>query len=184
MATSFRIQVRFVSYQYKRWMRAADRLKATAFAERDDLPRRMSIDYIDTIRKYIYTNRFGATYSRYNRRYRQWKYMIFKSSGGFWHLKGDLVTALQSKWRKSTTYTSTWFGGIPSNAYDSGGKSWLGTGNRGRKMSIAQYANWMEYGRAGQPSRPLFRPTLIEYASGKGTKRLSESRQRLLGRWK
>jgi len=165
-------------------MRDTEKLRQTAFLEMDNLPRRMSIDYIDTIRKNIYTNRYGATYARYNRRYRQWKYMIFKSSGGFWNLRGELIAALQSKWRGATKYTSQWFGGIPSNARDSGNVSWLGTGNKGRSMAIAQYAQWMEYGRSGQPSRPLFRPTLIEYASGKGAKRLGESRQRLMGVWK
>ena len=43
------IQVRFVSYQYNRWKRAVDKLRARAMSEKDNLPRRMSIDYIDEI---------------------------------------------------------------------------------------------------------------------------------------
>lgn len=173
------ITVRFVSYQYNRWMRAIDKLRSIALSERDNLPRLMSIDYIDAIRKNIYTGKFNGTYRSYNPRYSDWKYGTYGSIGSFWFLAGDLVTSL-----KSQKMGTSWFGGIPAGVYDTGGKSWLGSGDRGRSMPIAQYANWMEYGRSGQPSRPLFRPTLIEYSSGKALTRLGEARRNLIGGWR
>jgi len=173
------IQVRFVSYQYNRWKRAVDKLRARAMSEKDNLPRRMSIEYIDDIRKNIHSGRFNGTYRSYNPRYADWKYGVYKSIGSFWVLSGDLVASLKSQKKQKG-----WFGGIPAGVYDSGGKSWLGKGNRGRKMPIAQYANWMEYGRAGQPSRPLFRPTLIEYSAGKGLTQLADARRKLMGEWR
>ena len=172
-----------MSFQYKRWMRAVDGLRRIALSEKENLPRRMSIEYIDMIRLNIFTGKYSSTYPRYNDRYRRWKYMVFKSAGGFWQLRGDLVTALQSKKRTSTAYGATWFGGIPGNVRDTGNVSWLGKGNRGRVLPIALYANWMEYGRRGQPARPLFRPTLIEYAGKKALVRLGESRRLLMRRW-
>ena len=178
------IQVRFVSYQYNRWKRAVEKLRAIALSEKDNLPRRMSIDYIDEIRSNIYSGKFNGTYRSYNPRYADWKYGVYGSIGSFWFLAGDLVTSMVAKQRMSTVYTSKWFGGIPANARDTGGKSWLGKGDKGRIMSIAQYGNWMEYGRAGQPARPLFRPTLIEYSSGKALTRLGEARRRLIGGWR
>lgn len=68
---------------------------------------------------------------------------------------------------KSYKEKAGWFGGVPAGVVDSGNVSWFGKGDRGRPIPIAQYANWMEYGRRGQPARPLFGPTLIEYADGK-----------------
>jgi len=172
-----------VSFQYKRWMRAVDGLKRIALSEKENLPRKMSIDYIDLIRLNIFTGKYSSTYARYSERYRKWKYMVFKSTGGFWQLRNELVMSLQSKRKTSTKYIGRWFGGIPSNARDTGGVSWLGKGDKGRPLSIALYANWMEYGRSGQPARPLFRPTLIEYAEKKATVRLGQSRRLLMGRW-
>lgn len=173
------IRVSFVPYQYSRWIRAVDRLKRTALYEKDDLPRRMSIEYIDTIRKNIMAGKYSATYVRYNQRYQEWKYQIFKSSGGFWNLRGELMASLRSE--KSG---KGWFGGVPANVFDSGNVSWFGKGDKGRKVSIAQYANWMEYGRRGQPSRPLFGPTLIEYSDGKGKATASRSQEKIGRQWR
>lgn len=175
------ITVRFVSYQYNRWIRAIDKLRVAALSERDNLPRLMSIDYIDAIRKNIYTGKFNGTYRPYNPRYSDWKYGTYSkvAIGSFWILSGDLVASL-----KSQKMGRAWFGGIPAGVYDTGGKSWLGRGDRGERKLIAQYANWMEYGRRGQPSRPLFRPTLGEYVSGKALTRLGEARSKLLGGWR
>jgi len=174
------IQVRFVSYQYNRWMRAVDRLKVLAESERVNLPRKMSIDYIDQIRKNIYADKYRAAYPKYSERYSVWKYLVFKSRGGFWFLRGELVTSL-----KSMQVKQGWFGGIPAGVLDSGNVSWFGKGDKGRRIPIAQYAYWLEYGRAGQPSRPLFRPTLIEYyEGGKALTRLGESKSTLMSGWR
>ncbi|MHA2047153.1 MAG: hypothetical protein ACW99G_20365 [Candidatus Thorarchaeota archaeon] len=173
------IQIRFVSYQYNRWKRAIDRLRKIALIQENELPRRMSIDYVDLIRKNIYTGKYNATYPRYNQRYMWWKYLVMHSVGSFWYLRGELVLSLRSRKAKRG-----WFGGIPEGVLDSGNVSWLGKGDRGRRIPIAQYAHWMEYGRAGQPPRPLFRPTLIEYSQGKALVRLKEVRNMLIGAWR
>ena len=178
------IQVRFVSYQFRRWMRATEKIKATALSEKENLPRRMSIDYVDEIRKNITIGRFSNTYAAYNERYRKWKYTIFKSTGGFWNLRGELLAALEAKNMSSTKFTSRWFAGIPAGVFDSGNVSWFGKGDKGRSLPIALYAYYLEYGRRGQPSRPLFRPTLIEYASKGAVKRLEESRKLIMLGWK
>jgi hypothetical protein len=160
-------------------MRAIDKLKRLALADKDNLPRQMSIEYIDMIRKNIYAGTYSSTYSPYNERYRKWKYLVFNSRGGFWNLRTELITSLTSK-----KIRGGWFGGVPAGVHDSGNVSWLGKGNRGRRMLIAQYAIWMEYGRSGQPSRPLFGPTLIDYAAKKAPIKLEGSRKRLMGAWR
>ena len=173
------IQVRFVSYQYKRWMRAADKIKVFALIEEGNLPRKMSIEYIDEIRKNISAGRYASSYARYNERYKEWKYQIFKSSGSFWELRGELMASL-----RSYKEGKGWFGGIPAGVYDSGNVSWFGAGNKGRRVPIAQYAHWMEFGRRGQPARPLFVPTLIEYAAGKAHVTAAVSQQQIGRGWR
>jgi len=173
------IQVRFVSYQYNRWMRSVEKIKAVAYSEELNLPRRMSIDYTDLIRKNLLTGKYSSTYARYNERYAHWKYQIFKSAGGFWELRGYLLNSI-----KSFKSGKGWFGGIPAGVMDVGNVSWFGKGDRGRPMPIALYAYWMEYGRRGQPSRPLFRPTLIEYSEGKALARIDESKTKIGEGWR
>ncbi len=173
------IRIRFVSFQYKRWMRAADKLKRLALFEKEDLPRKMSIEYIDNIRNNINTGRYSSSYAPYNNRYRIWKYFVFRSAGGFWKLRGELVTSL-----KSYKVGKGWFGGIPANILDSGNVSWFGKGDQGRKIPIAQYAYWMEYGRTGQPARPLFGPTLIEYSDGQAKVTALHSQRKVGKGWR
>jgi hypothetical protein len=173
------IQIRFVSYQYKRWIRAIEKIKVIALSEEDNLPRKMSIEYIDEIRKNISAGRYSTTYVRYNQRYQEWKYSVFKSSGGFWELRGELMASL-----KSFKSGKGWFGGVPAGVYDSGNVSWFGQGDKGRKVLIAQYANWMEYGRRGQPPRPLFGPTLIEYSAGKAKTTAATSQHQIGKGWR
>jgi len=172
------IQVRFVSYQYRRWVRAVNKLKRTALVEQDNLPRKMSIEYVDAIRKNISIGRYSTTYTRYNQRYKQWKYEVFGSIGGFWKLRGDLLASLRSHKKGKG-----WFGGVPANVWDTGGVSWFGP-KYSRRVLIAQYAHWMEYGRRGQPARPLFRPTLIEYSEGKGNKTARNSLNQIGKGWR
>lgn len=139
----------------------------------------MSIEYVDDIRKNIFSGRFSSTYSPYNARYEYWKYNVFKSFGSFWYLRGELVSSL-----KSFKVPKGWMGGIPAGVMDSGNVSWLGKGDRGRPVPIAEYARWMEYGRKGQPARPLFRPTLIEYADTRAMVHLDNAKSLLIGAWR
>ena len=50
-------------------------------------------------------------------------------------------------------------------------------------MEIAEYGWWMEYGRYGQPARPLFTPTRDEYANGQWKKRADDVLQKVNNSW-
>ena len=68
---------------------------------------------------------------------------------------------------------------------DSGKKSWFGKADKGPRKEIAWYGRMGEYGRTGQPARPLFEPTLDEYlieADGIG-KRAKESMRKIGNNW-
>lgn len=87
-------------------------------------------------------------------RYRVWK----KGYGrmGYpapWRLFGDLVKNI-ANFRLGTG----WMGGIQAGIFDTGGKSWFGKGDKGKPKQIAMYA------RVGERKRPVFEPTMEEFA--------------------
>ena len=177
------INIRFVGFQLKRWMRAIDKEIVTANVEADRMPYRMATDYTDLLRTNITTGKFDSSYKPYNLRYFDWKYFVFGSNYGFWRLRGELFSAI-TVFKHRDKKLSGWMGGIPSGEMDSGNVSWLGRGDRGRRLPIALYARWMEFGRRGQPARPLFQPTLVEYKTGGAMQRLAETRRRFSSVWK
>lgn len=177
------ISIRFVGFQYKRWMKAALREIETAALEQSNLPRRMAIDYADLLRTNITSGKFDSSYAPYNMRYFDWKYFVFGSDYGFWRLRGELFRAI-SVFRHRDGKVKGWMGGIPSGEMDSGNVSWLGKGDRGRRLPIALYARWMEFGRRGQPERPLFQPTLVEYRAGGAVDQLFRTAARLRRAWR
>jgi len=177
------IHIKFIGFQFKRWMRACTSEMFVANLEEDRLPYRMATDYSDLLRKNIQSGKFDSSYSPYNLRYHDWKYNIFGSKYGFWRLRGELFKSI-SVFKHKEGKDKGWMGGIPSGEQDSGNVSWLGKGDRGRKMPIALYARYMEFGRRGQPARPLFQPTLVEYTTGGAIEQFAKTTLKFRGAWK
>jgi len=176
------INIRFIGFQLRRWYRACDKELLTAKLETDRLPFRMATDYADLIRVNITTAKYGSAYQAYNLRYFDWKYNVFNAKGHFWKLRGELLKAI-SVFKHKDGKLKGWMGGIPSGEMDSGNVSWLGKGDKGRRLPIALYARWMEFGRRGQPERPLFQPTLVEYRTGKAIEQFGRSMAKIKGAW-
>lgn len=65
-----------------------------------------------------------------------------------------------------------------------GGTSWFGKGDRGHVVDVAEYARFLEFGRKGQPERPLFQPTTVEYWKDEFVKKGAESLKRVRGAWR
>ena len=74
----------------------------------------------------------------------------------FWKLYGDLVENI-----KVFKAGDNWMAGVVPGVRASVSSSMFG--KKTRKVLLSQYALWMEYGRSGQPARPLFTPTKTEY---------------------
>lgn len=176
---AMKIYVSFIGSDFVRYIRALRRLSTIAGHQLNDLPYRQALDYVDLVRKNINSNRYAGRYSPYSKRYADWKYNIFKATGGFWILRGELESAL-----KTFKIGKGWMGGLPAGVTDSGNVSWLGAGDKGRPVPIALYGQWMEYGRRGQPPRPVFQPSLDEYGSSGAIKRGIESLKRIRSGWR
>lgn len=177
------VQIKFISFQLNRWNKACDKEVTVSKLEEDRLPYRQANDYADLLRVNIVSGKHTAGYQGYNIRYFDWKYNVFGSTYGFWRLRGELFKAI-TVFKHRQGGLKGWMGGIPSGEMDSGNVSWLGRGDRGRKMPIAQYAHWMEFGRRGQPARPMFGPTMVEYSASGAIKQLGESFRKIRGAWR
>jgi len=172
-----------VGFQLKRWFRACDRELAVAIQETDRLPYRQAVGYADKIRENIQSGKFDASYQPYNMRYFDWKYFTFGSNYGFWRLRGELFRSI-SVFKERDGKLKGWMGGIPSGERDSGNVSWFGQGDKGRSLPIALYARWMEFGRRGQPERPLFQPTLVQYHMGGAVQQMKLTFAKIRGAWR
>ncbi len=134
-----------------------------------ELPRQLSIKYVEETRSYLLDARKGKFgYTPYNPEYAEWKKKYGKLSG-FWNLMGDLFENV-----KSSRSGDGYFGGVVSTAMDRGGKSWFGKGDRGPSKSIAMYGTVMEEGMpvsikgsGVHPARPLFVPVFKEFTYSK-----------------
>lgn len=174
-----------------KWLRALDRIEAEARRQSREAPRKESIDYKHLLVGNIMGQRHMSGYAAYNTRYAAWKAQYGRAHG-YWQLFGDLVRNIVST---RTTYpfgtsqlTYAFFSGIPAGVKDSGGKSWFGRGHKGASKDIAWYARIMEKGSAsgGQvhPARPIFEPTMEEYAQSGWITRGAEALNEIGKRWR
>lgn len=152
----------------KKWLRALDRVESGVQRQALEVPRQQAIDYMTMLIQNIISGKHGP-YPKYNERYALWKSQ-FRGGASYWQLFGDLVQAIGTfrvggteKWQYA------WLSGIPAGVDDSGGKSWMGIGDRGEAKEIAFYGGVMEGTIKTQvqnhPARPIFGPTLEEYTN-------------------
>lgn len=140
------IGIRFDVSDARRFRRATNKVYTRAkYWIEDEMQRQCAIKLANNI--YI-AIKFGKySYQPYNLRYENWKNTYFPGKP-FWELKGDLAKALQA----FKTPRGNWAAGVPAGIMDSGGKSWFGTGDKGRPKEIAMY------GSINERLRPLWKP--------------------------
>lgn len=168
------ITMRLDKTEYARVMRALNevrrRIKFFITDNGGDLNRRSSIGYKQLLVKNIMnTTRPVPAYSV---RYRSWKL----KHGKFpypapWRLFGDLVKSI-SNFKSGTG----WMGGVPAGVFDSGGKSMFG--GKGKPKLIAMYA------AVNERKRPIFRPTMDEYAGSEWPRLAGSAMRDIEGGWK
>ena len=177
------ITIKFIEADVKRYLKALVKLNAAAMGfGQQEMQRRCAVDYYQLLVKNIMSKMVPKP--SYSPRYARWKKKYGRM--GFpspWRLKGDIVASLSA-----FPAGKGWMGGIPIGAMDSGGKSWLGKGDKGRSKPIAMYGSVMEhggsYGKGGtHPPRPVFGPTAKEYARAGWQKRGQEALNKQKAAW-
>ncbi len=169
---------RFNQLHYKRFFSALNKLNAHAKREKKDLPYRNAVEFSNLVVGNINTQKYAGGYAPLNDRYKEWKAKYGKSGKEFWALFNTLIQRIAP-----FKVTGGWMGGVQVGM-KVGGTSWFGKGDKGHMVDVAQYATWLEEGRAGQPARPLFAPSTVEYWKGGFLKQGTQSLHKMKGYWK
>jgi len=167
------IGIYMVARDIRRWNMAIKRVTRNAeYWILNHMQRKSATDFTHLIIRNIMNQRYASGYQEYNDRYREW--LVARGYDlRFWVLRYDLVRNIHIFYfpNKTNSKGRDYMAGIPSGITDSGGKSWFGVGARrhGNPKSIAMYAHILEFGKGpgpgGQhPPRPMFQPTMQEYA--------------------
>lgn len=165
------LEIKFDQNDVRRVLRAFGRIERAVNREKQELPYRCAVDYVNLLRQNIMTQKFAGGYAPYNPRYANWKGQYFASTG-FWVMRGTVVNSL-TVYRDR--HPQRWVGGLSPSAGMVSGSSWFGPPGRGKPKSINMYAYLNEYGGTKHPARPVFRPTKKEYQKGGFPKRGRES---------
>ena len=186
------ITIKFIESDFQRYMKALTKLeqKVKTFGQ-DEMQRRCAVDYFQLVVKNIMQMNFPRP--GYSKWYRNWKYEYgWSGYPSPWRLRGDLVSSLAAF---KAPGGDGYVGGVPIGAMDQGGKSWFGKGRRGPvggprpigpgSGSFKGYGWVGEHGGRGgkQPARPVFEPTMKEYASTGWQKRAKEASTELKKAW-
>ncbi|GAF75517.1 unnamed protein product [marine sediment metagenome] len=170
------IRIKLNQPEYKRVMKALKsvrhRINWWIKADGGELNRRCAIGYAQVLVRNIMST--GYPIPPYSERYAKWKKKYGKKGyPATWQLFGDLV-------KNIANFKSGigWMGGIQAGIFDSGGKSWLGKGDKGRPKRIAMYA------AVNERKRPIFRPTMEEYADTDWLKQAGLAMKNIERSWK
>jgi len=160
-----RIKVILIAADLQRLYGAVKRVNDITTIEAKNNPYRNALAFKNLLLLNINSQKHMAGYASYNKKYGEWKRDTVGHTD-FWKLYGNLIRSL-------TVFpvgigfgrTNKWMSGIPPGVMDKGGTSMYG--GKGRPVLISVYGKWMEFGRKGQPARPIFGPTTEEYASSR-----------------
>lgn len=147
----------------KRILRALDKINIRSTFWANEIGRLQSLDYTNELKVAILSEKY-APYSPYSKRYAAWKKKRYPYPG-WWKLTRSLLGVIESR-----KVGNNWFAGVHRSATNKEGES------------IAEYAIKNEYG-IERPERPVFRPTLIDYAPTGGAKRASTALKDISNAW-
>jgi|GEM_PF-6871188 hypothetical protein len=143
-------------------LRAVGNVVSAVKFQENELPRKMSIEYVMAIRQNIASGFYSFT--SYSKEYKKWK---DKNFGGepFWKLSGNLMTHV-----KSFKTNDGWMGGVPEGTMERSPMNW--GMNRSTLHSVVMYGKVIEEGgpfkKGGSikksKARPLFWNTLYYFS--------------------
>jgi hypothetical protein len=171
------INVAPVAGDVARILRALTKVSAKTHRQAKIMPYRSAVDFQFLVIHNLTSQRFAGGYTPYSEIYQEWK-LRQKLGMQFWKLYGDLVQNI-----KVFKVGTDWMAGVTPGVRATVSSSLFGKAKEARKVLISQYALWMEFGRRGQPARPLFRPTKTEYRRGGFIIQGQKSLRRIMMGW-
>ena len=175
------IKVYLVPADLERVLGAINKVRSTVVREANSLPFRCANEFRFLIINNILSQKHMGGYASYSPEYKKWKRETVGSTD-FWKLFGNLIKNVSVFRIPKGGYAYSWMGGITPGAYSQGGESMYG--GKGRPVLISAYGKWMEFGRSGQPARPLFEPTTKEYSAEKLPRQVRRTSISIKGSWR
>lgn len=154
------IYVAPIAEDVSRILNALNKITVIVHRQAKSVPYRSAVDFQFLVIRNLNSQRFAGGYAPYSEMYRDWK-LRQKVGMQYWKLYKDLVENI-----KVFKSGDGWMSGVSPGVRATISSSMFGAAKGTRKVLISQYALWMEYGRRGQPARPLFGPTKTEYRRG------------------
>jgi len=176
------IKVYFVVEDLRRIFGAITKVNNTVLREANALPFRCANEFRFLIISNILSQTHMGGYSAYSERYKEWKEKTVGHTD-FWKLFGTLMKNITVFRIPKRGYSYAWMGGITPGVSSTGGESMFKSGG-GRPVLISAYGKWMEFGRKGQPARPLFGPTTKEYSANKLPAQVGKTSIFIRGSWR
>ena len=140
------LQIQFNQADFRRWMRATDKIQAKAkLWIESNMQIYCAVDYFQLVHKNIVSEKYAGSYAPYSKKYAAWKQKRYPYPG-WWKVTHALLNSLTV-----FKHGDGWVGGIPS----------------GMKAAVYGAAGEFEKVREEQPARPVFTPTMEEYAKNK-----------------
>ena len=166
------IYVKFKERDLRRWLRALNKVRSRVkLWGCDEMQRRCAVDYYQLVVENIMRRKHPIP--PYSEEYRKWKRKYGRM--GYpspWRLFGDLIRSLSA-----FRYANGWMGGVPPGLKDTGGK--LGAGG-----ILSGPTEIVKYGSIEEARRPLFEPTMKQYAASGWRLRGKETLQVIRKAWR
>lgn len=175
------IHIFFNEADVRRWVRATTKVTETVFRERGVNSHLNAIHFSNLLRRNISTQRHMGGYAPLNTRYKEWKRSYGRSGREFWALFGDLLRNISP----TKIGSNAWLGGVRPGSRHSGGTSWLGRGDKtSGSRDLTEIGRFAEFGRKGQPARPIVEPTTEEYSKDRWLKEAESSLRKMANKWR
>lgn len=178
----------------RRIMWAIHKVEDTVNFLKMEVPRSMAIEcqqkLVAAIITQKYLGQWGSRAREYHPRYRLWKELYGRAGGmKFWILWTDLLKNIKVFKQPYAGRHWGWMAGIQAGTMDTGGKSWMGRGRKGKAKPVAWYGRILEWGGSfGEggvhPPRPVFGPTLRDFASESVPTYSNMMAARILAQWR
>jgi len=169
-----------IAKDVSRILLAVTKVKLAVELQKSQLPYYSAVDFQHLVIANLNSQKYASGYASYSEMYKEWK-LEQQVGMKFWALYNDLVQNIKAFRVPLGAGQSGWIAGVVPGVTASISSQMWGTVKK--KVLIAQYARWMEFGRKGQPARPLFGPTKNEYRRGGFPKRGQQSLNKIKWSW-
>lgn len=175
------IRVHFNINDARRWVHATKNVLTTAIREEEVNSNLNAIHFSNLLRKNISSQKYMGSYAPLNDRYAMWKATYGRFKSGYWRLFGALLENISP----TRLGKNKWLGGVRPGSKHPGGTSWFGKGDKtSGSTDLTQIGRFLEFGRKGQPARPIIAPTTEEYSSGQWVKEGESSLRKIANKWR